>query len=94
MTHARDEALKRIPPDASAETREVAREAVQDALYNVMMMLEGVVGVTPGSGRALEFALICRVRESEEPHTVVEELELAPNGAESACMGFHFWTDG
>jgi hypothetical protein len=94
MTHARDEALKRIPAGTSADTREVARKAVHDALYNVMMMLEGVVGVSPDSNRALEFALICRLRESEKPYAVVEEFELAPHGEEPACMGFHFWTDG
>src|ERR1700724_2605916 len=77
MTRARGEALKRKPTGTSADSREVARKAVHDALYNVMMMLEGVVGVPPSGDRALEFALICRVRESQKPNAVVEEFELA-----------------
>jgi hypothetical protein len=93
MTHARDDALRQIPATASAETREVAAKAAVDALYNVMMILEGVVGAPGGRDRVLEFALIARLREIEKDQ-IVEEIEIAPNGEETVCMGFHFWTDG
>jgi hypothetical protein len=36
--------------------------------------------------------LIARVRDRTQGNAIVEEFELAPNGVESACMGFHFWT--
>lgn len=93
MTHARDGALQNIPKTATAEAREIAAKAVIDALYHVMMILEGVAGVQIGGDRSLEFALVARVRESEQPYRIVEEFELAPNGEEPACMGFHFWKD-
>jgi hypothetical protein len=32
-------------------------------------------------------------KRSEKPYEVVEAFELAPNGEEQACGGFHFWTD-
>jgi hypothetical protein len=74
--------------------RAAAEKGATDALYNLMMILEGVVGAPIGAELTLEFALIARVRDSREPYPIVEEFELAPNGDESACMGFHFWTDG
>ncbi len=94
MTHARDEAIAKIPPNASDEAREVATKTVVNALYNVMMILEGIVRASAVANHYLEFALMARVRESETPCQILEEFELAPEGEESACMGFHFWTDG
>ncbi len=94
MTHARDDALQQLPETTGAEARDIAAKAVNDALYNVMMILEGVAGVQIGGDRSLEFALVARVRESEQPYRIVEEFELAPNGEEPACMGFHLWKDG
>lgn len=94
MTHARNDALREIPESASAESRTIAEKAVKDALYNVMMILEGVVGVKADANHYLEFVLIARIRDDSTPREVVEEFELAPNGVESACMGFHFWTEG
>jgi hypothetical protein len=94
MTHARDDAIRQIPANAPEETKAIASKAAVDALYNVMMILEGVVGAPGDENRSLEFALVTRVRNREKPYAVVEEFELAPGGEESACMGFHFWTDG
>jgi hypothetical protein len=74
--------------------RDVATKAAVSALYNVMMILEGVAAVHMAGDPRLEFALVARIRERETPYRVVEEFELAPNGEESACMGFHVWTDG
>ena len=58
------------------------------------MILDGVVRSPIYDEHYLEFALVARVKESNEPYRVVEEFELAPEGEESACMGFHFWTSG
>jgi len=59
-----------------------------------MMILQRVVSATADESHALEFALVARVRNRENPYAVVEEFELAPEGEEAACMGFHVWTDG
>jgi hypothetical protein len=94
MTHARDEALENLPADASDETRALASKIAESALYNVMMIFEGVVGAPADDEHMLEFVLGARVRKCEKPHPVVEQFELAPDGEESVCMGFHFWTEG
>lgn len=59
-----------------------------------MMILEGVVSAPIDTLHKMEFALIARVYNKDNPPTCVETFEIAPNGEESVCMGFHFWTDG
>lgn len=93
FSHARDQALQTVPITASAETKALAAKAVDAALYNTLMILEGVVGAGAGAGHVLEFALIARVREKGSPKPS-ETFEVAPNGEESVCMGFHLWTAG
>jgi len=74
------------------ESKEIADKAVTDALYNLMMILEGVVGTTIGDDQSIEFSLVAKIRNSRDE--IVEQFELAPNGEEPACMGFHSWTSG
>lgn len=89
LSHARDSVVDGTP----LEQKDIANRAATDALYNLMMILEGVVGVPAVDGRELEFALVSRVRDSSTK-AVIEQFELAPNGDEPACMGFHIWTEG
>jgi hypothetical protein len=90
LTHARNGAVQDVAP----EHRDVATKAATDALYNVMMILEGIVGPEIGEEHTLEFALVARIRERTNQSVVVEQFELAPEGEEPACMGFHFWAEG
>ena len=92
LSHAKNEALSKLPETASVESKEIADKAVTDALYNLMMILEGVVGAPIGDAQSIEFALIAKIRNSTDE--TIEQFELAPNGEEPACMGFHSWTSG
>ena len=93
FSHARDKALQTIPASTSGETRALVVKAVDTALYNTMMILDGVVVGQADAEHRVEFALIARVREKGSPERS-ETFELAPNGEESACMGFHIWAEG
>jgi hypothetical protein len=90
LTHARGGAIKA----AASKHKDVAEKAATDALYNLMMILEGVVGAEIDVDHSIEFALVARVRKKGEEDAIIEQFELAPEGAETACMGFHLWTDG
>jgi len=92
LSHAKYEALSKLPETSSMESKEIADKAVTDALYNLMMILEGVVGTTIGDDQSIEFSLVAKIRNSRDE--IVEQFELAPNGEEPACMGFHSWTSG
>jgi len=92
--HARDDAISQIPPNVSQETRAIATKAITHALYNTMMILEGVVPVPADGKTKIEFALIARVSNPEIGDSLIETIEIAPDGEETVCMGFHFWTAG
>jgi len=94
FTHTLNSVIAELPQSTTPEARVVATKAASDALYNVMMILEGIVGTPADEAHTLEFALIARVLRSSSPHDCVEQFELAPNGEESACRGFHLWSEG
>lgn len=91
---ARNGALKTIPESASDETKRIAAKAIDTALYATMMIFEGVVCAPIDKQHRMEFALLARVYNRENPPTLVETIEIAPGGQESVCMGFHHWTEG
>ncbi len=85
--------MQTIPFSASDEVRALAVAAVDTAIYNTMMIFDGIVGAQADATHTVGFALITQVREAGS-HDPVESFELAPNGEESACMGFHLWAEG
>ena len=93
FSHARETALRTIPASASKEARSLAIEAVDAALYNTMMIFDGIVAARPDTTHSVGFSLIAQVREAGS-HDCIESFELAPNGEESASMGFHLWAEG
>jgi len=94
MKHARDFAHDQIPPDASSEARRIAEEAVSNALYGVMMLLDGVASSSidpePSKHRA-QYVLLSRIRDTGG--NVLDTFELAPGGDE-LCMGLGMWMEG
>ena len=94
MTHARDNAVEEAAAKAPEKVRNLAQKVAVAALYNVMMILDGVVVPDGDDDNMIQFVLTARVRRRSKPYKIVEEFELAPEGEEPACMGFHFWTEG
>lgn len=88
---SRDYAFKRIAKDASPEARATAERAALDAIYGMMMLMDGVSSAESGTAR-IEYALTARVHAQGQDGSV-EEIELAPDG-DGLCMGFHGWVEG
>jgi hypothetical protein len=84
---ARDYALERIPESASDEAREVAKKAALDALYGVMMVLEGITFNAIDEEHRMEYVVSARIKREGE---TLETIELSPDG-DGLCMGFHRW---
>jgi hypothetical protein len=92
MAAARDYAFGRIPESAPPEVREAAEKAALDAIYGVMMLLDGVANAKMDKSHRVEYALFARVRKANQPDPV-EQFELAPDG-DGLCMGYHGWVAG
>jgi hypothetical protein len=65
---------------------------LDDQLYAVLQVLDGVTMPIGNDQVRLEFVLQARLRDSSDP-SVVEVVELGPNG-EGLCMGFQGWREG
>lgn len=89
MAAARDYAIERIPANATANERELARSVTLDALYGMMTLLDGIADSHVGPDHIAEYVLLSRVRSSQTG-TVVEQFELSPDG-DGLCMGYHGW---
>jgi hypothetical protein len=94
FANAKTHALAHLPSRATDAERRIADDAVTNALYGLMMIIEGVDGLPVSAGHRVEFALTARVRRIEPASEIVEQYELGPDGEESACMGFHLWAAG
>lgn len=74
MRHCRDEALARIPADATDAARAAAIDAVDTALHNVMDLVEGFWPLSSGPMHRVEILMQVRVTDSE--HRVIETVPL------------------
>jgi hypothetical protein len=82
-------AISKIDPQLDAAARAAAIRAVDDAVYGLMMVLDGVSGALRDGTRRLH--LVSTIRLTDEGR-VIEELPLSKG--DGMCMGFHSWLEG
>lgn len=91
--NVREYALGEIKKTTSRAEREAAEQAIDDALYGLMMTIDGVSGGLRNSEYEVDVSAIVRLtRRSPDGDIVVRELDLR-NG-DGFCMGFHGWKEG
>ena len=91
MEASRDYAFERVPENATPEERAIAQKAALDAIYGMMMLLDGVTAPKIDGANRIEYVLTARIiPEGASPS--IEEFELAPDG-DGLCMGYHYWIE-
>jgi hypothetical protein len=75
-----------LPPDARA----AAEKAVDDALYGLMMVADGVSGRLHNDDHLLEVGVVVSLLDAES-YTVLDRLDLLDG--DGACMGYHMWKE-
>ncbi len=84
-------ALANINTGASAEARAAAQKGIDDALYGLMMVIDGVSGTLANEAQHVD--LIIQVRlVNYETQSVVAELNL--KDGDGVCMAYHGWIEG
>lgn len=91
MEHAVGYALEQIDETLSPEAKEAARKAAMDAVYGMMMILDGVPDLRIGEDHRIIYVLTAAVDERGKS-APIETIELAPGG-DGLCMGFHGWRE-
>ena len=84
-------ALERIDPSLGEEARQAAVKAIDDAVYGLMMVIDGVTGGLRGGGRILSLQALARL-ERLDTDEIEADFPLADG--DGMCMGFHGWLEG
>ncbi len=85
----RDYAIRAMDAGLSEDARAAAVKAIDDALYGMMMVADGVTGSLRNNAHSVRVHVSVQLLEGRK---VVQSLDLADG--DGACMGFHGWKDG
>lgn len=88
-------ALNEIDPNLAPEVRRAIEKGIDDAVYGLMMVLDGVTGALANDSERVELTVVAQhVRKNEkgESAAVLNEIDLAKG--DGMCMGYHGWLQG
>jgi hypothetical protein len=88
---ARRYALDRLDPNLSPEARAAAQQGIDDALYGMMMIVDGVSGSVKNASHEVNLRMSVRLVQRQD-HQVLEQLDLFDG--DGMCMGYHGWLKG
>ncbi|MCZ7682761.1 MAG: hypothetical protein M5U28_29790 [Sandaracinaceae bacterium] len=93
---ARRYAIDRLDPDLDESARAAALRAIDDALYGLMMIADGVTGGLSNGELTVSVRLVARLERTEPDGTITlaHELDLGPPDGDGMCMGYHGWREG
>jgi hypothetical protein len=86
-------AIERIDPALSPEARAAAEKGIDDAVYGLMMVMDGVTGSLSNSAYRAELKFLARLINRSAPEQEQVEMELDLANGDGMCMGFHGWLE-
>lgn len=84
-------ALEKINSGLSEEARFAAEKGIDDALYGLMMVIDGVSGTLANDSQHVELSVKAGLANHEPPN-VLAVLDL--RDGDGMCMGYHGWLEG
>jgi hypothetical protein len=87
-------ARERIDQGLSAEARAAVEKGIDDAVYGLMQVIDGVTGGLSSESHnvSIEFIVRLAARDQSGNRAVLSEVDLG-NG-DGVCMGYHGWREG
>jgi hypothetical protein len=87
-------AMERVDPALPDDVRAAVQKGIDDAVYGLMMVVEGVTGGLSNAGHGVCIDFIARLvgRGDSASRGVLSEINLREG--DGMCMGFHGWIDG
>jgi hypothetical protein len=86
----REYALAQVDPSLNDDAKAAATNAINDAIYGLMMVLDGVTGVLANESQCVKLRVIAELVDANEDN-VIESLDLIDG--DGMCMGFHGWIE-
>lgn len=87
-------ALDRIEAGLSAEALAAAKKGIDDAVYGLMMVIDGVTGGISNTNQNVSIDFIVRLtsRRNSVDDGQLSEVDLRQG--DGMCMGYHGWLEG
>jgi hypothetical protein len=87
-------AMEKIDPALTGEVRAAVQKGIDDAVYGLMMVIDGVSGGISNASRTVYIDFIVRLstRGDSEGAGVLSEVDLRQG--DGMCMGYHGWLEG
>jgi hypothetical protein len=82
-------ALSRLDPNLSPSERRAAVTAIDETLYGLMMVLDGVTGALQDSERSIVTKTVIHLRGGD---AVLAEVDASEG--DGMCLGYHRWIEG
>lgn len=86
----RNYALQRIDPLLKDDSKAAATKAINDAVYGLMMVLDGVAGTLANESRRVNLRVLAELVDAKS-NDVLESLDLLDG--DGMCMGYHGWIE-
>ena len=84
-------AIQKLAPDLDAPAKTAALKAIDDTVYGLMMVLDGVTGGLGNSEYQVHLRTeVCLARKGSGE--IIESLDLMQG--DGMCMGYHAWLQG
>lgn len=84
-------ATERIERSLSVEARAAAQKGIDDAMYGLMMVLDGVSGGLSNDNQRVELAVQARLVNLRSERV---EVELDLKDGDGMCIGYQGWLEG
>ena len=86
----RDYALQQIDPSLKDGEKSAAVKAINDAVYGLMMLLDGKTGSLSNESRRVNLRVLAELVDVETDE-IVESLDLMDG--DGMCLGYHGWIE-
>lgn len=85
-------AMENIDPALTGKARGAAQKGIDDAIYGLMMVIDGVSGGLSNAKRTVYIDFIVRLATQGNEEKVESEVDL--RRGDGMCMGYHGWLKG
>jgi len=85
----KDYAVNNISDDTDEKTKEKIINGIEDAIYGLMMMMDGVVGILQNDEYTIRIENNILLEKSGQIIKSINTLD-----GDGMCMGFHDWKEG
>ncbi|HJT35307.1 MAG TPA: hypothetical protein VJ783_24995, partial [Pirellulales bacterium] len=86
--------MQQIDPALPDEARAAAQKGIDDAVYGLMMVVDGVSGGIRNASRMLYVDFVVRFAESGDSAGARLLSEVDLRQGDGMCMGYHGWLEG